>query len=488
MAAPMNPLPVARGATIGVLLLAAATAQQPRLQVTPFAVSRTQAAATLNWSAHGPGGDLFVLLADTSPGPSSLFGSTFDLGFSPLAFVLDAGVLAPLGSYGFAQFVPSALPAGPLFFQFASWNPTTWFPPLRPSTNTSMVVHDHTFAIAVEFDWGSVPALTGVFDRTVTHRLQASPPTVRTVQPLPSPALPFLAQSSLQPLHPEGSRFQTVLRASDLGASGVPEQLTAVRWRPMFGIVAPEWYAQFELRAAHTDVVPDYRVDPWSALPVAPNSGLQTTFAANPAPGAPPTLLYAGPYPVSPQALRPNGYLPYPSPQQSFTWDGQRSLLLETQCPPMQGGGLPQNFHLLYLLVLSSPQPFGTVAAVAGTQGQPSPLPPATTPTGVGGSYVLDLELEFQRVTSQATGPWILTGPTFPDYQAPQIAAGVPPGTSLVVEFRGATNPQGTGATAWSTNPDDADGNAFLQYRVTMTADPVTGAVPWIDALVVPFL
>lgn len=70
---------------------------------------------------------------------------------------------------------------------------------------------------------------------------------------------------------------------------------------------------------------------------------------------------------------------------------------------------------------------------------------------------------------------------------APVAATSSPPGTGIVIEFRGSPNAQGDVPTAWSTNQDVADGNAYLQYRITLTADPVTGAVPWVDSLVVPY-
>ena len=44
----------------------------------------------------------------------------------------------------------------------------------------------------------------------------------------------------------------------------------------------------------------------------------------------------------------------------------------------------------------------------------------------------------------------------------------------------------GTNLTGWSTNVDIADGRAQLQFRVEFVGDPVTGAVPSIDTLVVP--
>jgi hypothetical protein len=325
-----------------------------------------------------------------------------------------------------------------------------------------------------------------VFDHTVSHRLQALPSVRRTVRPLPPSAYAIPIQG-LTPVRPAGARIQHALRAAELGANGIREMLTAVRWRPLFGVVVPETFPQFELRASHTDVVPDYTLDPWGLIPVAPLSGLSQTFAQNPRPGST-VSLYSGSYAVQPQALLPNGYLPFPAPQAPFVYDGQSTILIETLCDPVPGPGAPSNFAAIYGLVLSSGQPYASVEASGGGAGQPPVVNPATAVSGVGGSFLFDLELEFVRTTSIATSRWFVSPAANPDYMPYHVAAFTPPGTAITLEFRGADDPFGTGATAWSLSQDVADGKVFLQFRATLEADPNSTAVPWLDTLVVPIL
>lgn len=479
------PLPFQSLALAPLLFAVSAASQQPRLDLSPNFVSRQQTQGSLAWSTYSRVGDVYVLLADLAAGASSLFGQTFDLAFTPNVLALGAGVIIPAGTgFGFVAINPSALPAGVLLYlQFGSWNPQAGFASLLVSNVDSFAAFDGPGGIEETFDFPG--GMTGVFDQSVRYRLQALPPVTRTVRPLPPQAFPFLQPFTAGPLNPSGARLQVAFRAVDMGAVGVPEQLTAVRWRPLFGNVVADTHPQFELRAAHTAAVPDYTIDPWSALPMFPNSGLSTQFAANPAGTS--TTLFNGSYTIAPSSLLPSGYLPYPAPQQSFVYDGQSTLLLETLCSPSPGLGPTRNHQMLYLMVMSSAQPFGTVVAAAGLNGQPSPLLPATATSGTGGSYTLDWELEFVRTTSLAQSSWLFSGP-FPnhDYGTPIVASFTPPGTSLVVEFRGALDGFGLGATAWSSNQDLADGLPFLQYRVRMTANATTGAVPWLDSLFVP--
>ncbi|HEX5051321.1 MAG TPA: hypothetical protein VFZ65_06085 [Planctomycetota bacterium] len=484
----MNAKPIVRPALLLAALWLAerGAAQQPQLQFWQRVFLSTQATAALPWNVYGPVGQVFVLLADVAPGQTVVLGQPFDLAFTPALLPLLAGVVGPSGSTGGSlPFAPSSLPVGQaIFCQFGAFDAGLGLASLTASNVDSFATHPSPYAIVAPFTSpGSFPAMTGVFDHAVHNRLQALPPRTRTVRPLPPEAIALPIVAPFEPLHPSGSRFQLALRAADLDANGLPERLTAVRWRPLFGAVVAESYPQFELVAAHSDVVPDYTIDPFTALPVAPGSGLAVQFAANPI-AASAVSVINGAYQVLPSNLTANGYLPFPAPQQPFDYDGVHTLLLETRCSPTPGLGAPQNHGVIYQMGFSSPQPFATVYASAGWNGQPSPLPPLSATSGAGGSYTYDWELEFVRTASLATSAWLLSG--LVDYQPPILSAFVPPGTSIEVEFRGALDPIGTGATAWSTNQDVADGYPNLQFRVRMTANAATNAVPWLDLLIVP--
>lgn len=86
------------------------------------------------------------------------------------------------------------------------------------------------------------------------------------------------------------------------------------------------------------------------------------------------------------------------------------------------------------------------------------------------------------RTESVATTAFFLVAGGSLDWQPPIVAGFTPPGTSMQLEFRGRS---GASITPWSTSQDVADG-MDIQVRVHMNADPVTGAVPWLDTLIVP--
>ena len=67
------------------------------------------------------------------------------------------------------------------------------------------------------------------------------------------------------------------------------------------------------------------------------------------------------------------------------------------------------------------------------------------------------------------------------------LAASIPAGTSITIEYRGSNHANGSNPTAWSNSVDIADGRAFVQYRVKFVADPVSGAVPSVDTLAIPY-
>ncbi len=474
---------------LGAAFVAAAgpvlCAQQPLLTIASRALSRPLGQSTLSWQMVGPPGEVFVMLADVATGQPTVFGADFDLAFSPSLLLLDAGILNGGTQSGFLGLTLPGLPPNvAMHLQFASWDPNFGLSSMRASNLDSFFVHDDDSAVVFDFARPAFPVfgMTGVFDKTVLHRLQALPPAVRSVRPLPAEAMPWPFTTMLTPFNTNGARCLHALRASDLGSLGVPEALVAVRWRPLFGSVTAQTLPQFELRAAMSTVVPDYAIDPWSALPVDPGSGLSSTFAANSIPGTE-QILASGSYTISPAALTSGGYLPYPL-SQPFVHDGVHTLLLETRCAP--GAGAVVNRPLVHLMSNSSPEPFGTVAAIGGWAGFPAPLVPSTTAIGNGGSYTFDLELDFLRTRSVAESAWTVSFGGALDYDAPTVASFAPPGTSILVEYRGRIAP-GSTPTPWSTTPDVADGMNELQIRVTMEANAATGAVPWVDMVAIPF-
>ncbi len=235
------------------------------------------------------------------------------------------------------------------------------------------------------------------------------------------------------------------------------------------------------ISVSHSLVVPDYSIDPISALARFPASGLSRTFGANVKPTEVPQVVYDGAYTLDAANLRPDGYLPYPPPQSAFAYNGIDSLLLDLQVPPSPGT-LGANGALVHLMMLSQAEPYSR-AVDAGTATVPV-NPFLSTQANTADNALHEVQLEFARLRSEALSPWRTAPVPAPDYHAPSVAASVPPGASLVVEYRG-RNAFG-GITAWSTGIDFVDGFPQLQYRVTFFADLATGAAPSVDAIVIP--
>lgn len=117
---------------------------------------------------------------------------------------------------------------------------------------------------------------------------------------------------------------------------------------------------------------------------------------------------------------------------------------------------------------------------------QPIPNPGQVTQAQLIDCAMPVLQFEFARVETHAESPWLDSSGTSPDYRAPLLAASLVLGTYVELRFRGSHASNGTGASAWSTNQDIADGMRYLQVDVRLRGIPATDAVPIGDTLVVP--
>jgi hypothetical protein len=270
-------------------------------------------------------------------------------------------------------------------------------------------------------------------------------------------------------------------RAIDLRASGEEELVTALRWLPR-APVQQDQFPRMQVVLAHTPVVPDYRIDPFSALLMFPDSGLRTTFAQNYRPAELPVTVFDGPYLIHPALQRPDGYMPY-FIGQHFAYNGADSLLVEFKTTPSPTT-LGVNGGTVHLMAVSSPDPkarahdYGTVART---------VDPFATTMGSGDNALHLMQIEFTRVKTVAVSRF-LPAPTqsLLDYQTPSMAASLPPGTRVSLEFQGANDPLGATATEWSASTDVADGRLYLRYRMNLFADATSGATPSVDTLVIP--
>jgi hypothetical protein len=480
----LGPLPLlpAAAAAVVLSLAAAAVAQQSAFRM-PAAVSLGPSGGQVSWQLSGPIQHPFAVLAGFAGGPFDLFGERLLLGAAPAPVTLALGGAAAGGAQqSFAVPMLPGLLGTALYGQVVLFDAQAANGMFRAGGAASSLFHAGGALVGSAFDDPVGEGFTGGFRTDVAGHLRGGSVVSRTHQTIDPQGAPF-AQGLQNPLHPQGARVQMVYRPVDLGATGAPELLTAVRWRPL-GPVQPGSLQDFELRIGHTTVHPDYGVDPWSALPVAPHSGLASTFASNYLPGAPPVRGYRGAYVIDPTQLTASGHLPYP-PIVPFAYDGTSSLLLEFLVADH-----PSNSNLtgaaVRLMVQSSPLP-GARLWSSGTPFQPRPIAdPRAEVVGVPDNAMYELELDFAQVLTVAQSPFYDSGLAHPDYDAPLLAASLPPGTALSLSFRGANDARGTGATAFGTTPDQADGYRFLQFRLEFRAHLLTRDVPIVDSLFVP--
>jgi hypothetical protein len=462
-------------------LCASAHAQGPWLTMTP-AVSIAAPNPTVTWRVQGPMPQSYVVLADLSGGPSH--GGDLLLGPNA-STVLHFG---PPGTGVVQGGFP--VPALPLFVgtvvyaQILSLDPSAQNGIFRPGNGASVAVHGAPSAIVADFANPVAAGFQGQYRDDVIGHVRGGAVTRRTHETYDPSAAQFT--SAIQsPLVPTGCREQMVFRPADVGATGQPELLTAVRWL-VRGIVVPDSFLQYEMRIGHSHVHPDYSVDPWSALPIAPGSGLSATFANNEITGAPPVTVAMGRYDLDPADVVVHAlgmFLPYPAIA-PFRYDGQNSLLLDIRAGQ---GGSGNNGMAVQLMLQSSPLPAARAVA-GGTIFFPLPLPnpgAATTANNIDCAMPI-LQFDFARTETHAVSGWFDAGTAAPDFAPAILGLSTPPGTHVELRYRGSHSAAGSSPTAWSASVDAADGYRFLQIDIALHGNPLSGEVPLVDTLVVP--
>lgn len=463
--------------TASLAFLPFAIAQAPSFAMNAASPITSQGGQIQSY-VEAPVGSLYAVWIDIDGGPVPVLGEQLLLGATPLLSLFDGG-LVPTGNIAFRG---AQLPLFPgmlglvVYGQALVLDVTAPNGLFRATNGASTAFHGTSQAYLETFDL--LNGFTGTFASDLVGHVRGAPVTRRTIETV-LPGSYYFPAPIAAPLVPFGCRAQYVYRAQDVGATGAPELLTAVRWRTVLNVV-PDTFPAFDFRVGHTDVVPDYSVDPWSALPVAPNSGLSPTFANNERPGAPPVPVFQGSYTIDPLAMLPSGYLPFPM-SVPFAYDGVSSLLLDFRVPPglSQGG----NGMTVWLQVQSDYLP-GARVVRSGTA--VAPILPDQVATGQPDNALPELQLEFTRVASTLRSPWQFANPMQLAYDVPIVARSLPPGTSIALRYRGSTNGTDAGATAWSDSPSVANGLFWLQYEITFRSNALTGDRPIVDSLVLP--
>ncbi|MEL6431290.1 MAG: Ig-like domain-containing protein [Planctomycetota bacterium] len=96
----------------------------------------------------------------------------------------------------------------------------------------------------------------------------------------------FIPGGVVTPHSPFGSRMQTLWRYCDCGFSLTDQQdqsldIEGLSWRPSGATVAADDFSRFEIRLAHCRRLPDEFIDPGTAWPQYPQSGLLPAFSQN---------------------------------------------------------------------------------------------------------------------------------------------------------------------------------------------------------------
>ena len=472
MRTPITPLAVA-------LLCGGLIAQTPLLRLQPTG----RPGQPLQTLLVGAPAQPFATFLDLAGGPVTVLGETLWLALSPALTQIDAGQLDGIGARASSLPTPSlaALVGQPFFMQSVVLDPQAANGLFAASNGQSTILHGHTAAIVFEFRDAFAEGVTGTYDPGVKERLMAGPIARRTHTVAPASGLPF-PQAVQTPLSPPTARMQHVYRAGDLGASGEPEYVTALRWRPL-GPVTPDAFARVHITLGHTTIVPDYTIDLFSALPKYPSSGLGMTFAGNYKAQDTPVVVCDAPYSIVPSALRADGFMPWPALSAAFLYNGIDSLLVDERVVASATTAGTNGFAVR-LMVLSAAQPNTRVFAPGNMQ--PSIDPFAVQTAAQGDNTLYELQLDFVRATSTATTRFVQSPGPMKRYFAPAVAASVPAGTRYELWFEGATDQSGTNATGFVSDVAWLATYGWLRMQVRFTANPLDGARPSLDTVVIP--
>lgn len=455
--------------------LGLARSQSATTRVTPNAVRPgQQVRLDVRATAQRP----YATWLDIAPGFLTVDRELVRLALSPAAFPLLVGQTDRSGRAQATLTTPSlpSLVGASVYVQSFVLDPSAPNGRFVATTNDSLSFHSAKSAHVERFDNPRGEAFTGDFDSIVDGRLLGASARRRSVVTADLSKGVRVTQPIAGEFDPSGARQQIVLRAVDLRARGDEEIVTALRMRPL-GNFGPGRISRFAIEFAHSQVVPDFTIDPITRFPRFPMSGLARSFASNVAPGTRAQRVFDGSFTIDPRKLTARGYLPYPAFTSEFRYNGRDSLLVDFRVAA--GGNTGGLGHQAYLPVPTMPRPDARINSVGVT-----PFRSPVTTAQRGDNALYELEVELVDVTSVVLSPWRATQQMQPRYRAPLLAAALPRGTSIDVEVRDARNVRGDGASAWTRDPSKLSRPVF-QFRITLRGR-AGGTRPWLEALTLP--
>jgi len=415
-----------------------------------------------------------TVLVDVGPGPINVPRvGTFCLDLGPHRRTIFDGIrygvplLPASGVFEFSLVIPAreALVGRTFYMQAAVADPpapngiaiTNMVPiTIRPSLIENFTTTERKDAEATTAIWIGDGRAVGV----------VSPPRISEFVPLPQS--PFLLAHPLievdNPYTPFGCRFQMRFESAAVGAVR-GESIVGMNWAPRSNYLFPSSYPDMEVRLGYFAGTDAQGLDPFFDLNFDPDHPEQ------------PLLVFQGNYEVPSSLDAP--WHPWPEFSIFFPCDDDpRPIVFDVQIP--EGGDTYQ------LLRNKSTASFPRNRLLAN-YGEDHAINWSEN-TQYNTQFVL------QAVRSFAQSRFVDFGSEAIDYFTPRVESGpLPAGTSVKIELEGARDldqdglPDPETATGWRENADEVDGYRYVRFRVTLQGNPVSGGVPEVRLVVLPF-
>jgi len=259
------------------------------------------------------------------------------------------------------------------------------------------------------------------------------------------------------PFRTEGSRFQMLYRASEVGA--MPgESIVGMSWGPRSNFVFAATYANTRLLLGLARFSP---------------GGLALDYDSNYA--EPPTRVFSGSYTTP--SRNDAQFFPWPAFSTDFECDGTSDVVFEASVPASLAT------YQLFRNNWTSRFPVRRLWNA-----------PGSTTGNAGGDALYHTRFQIARVRSIAQSTWLDTGIANADYRPAIVrTALLPAGTEVTLELEGAEDTNGDGLpepgsqTGFTTIADALDGSRLVRFRLRLKGNLAAGTVPRVTAVVIPF-
>jgi hypothetical protein len=268
-------------------------------------------------------------------------------------------------------------------------------------------------------------------------------------------------------------RDQWIFTQSEVGASGA---ITAIGWGPSSNALYASDHTKVKVQLGHTQgqslsLSMDNNFDVGAAVKVADS---QYTI---------PQRASVDP-PCSTDACAV-GFWPLPTFTNVFEFNGKNNLILDVDA------SLGTNYQITRIYF--GPAGFPNRNVFCDTGGNTGVLLQPLIP---------DMQFTKKRRTTIGQSTFYDSGQSNPNYSTPIVLPSTQSGgTSILIEYEGAKGilfpipgnpnniiPDPTSYTGFLGNTDQLDGYRFVRFRVTCVANVVTGDVPVVNSIAIPFI